>query len=148
MTSIPFFALCERTGKYQARRKLTEAQIIKAAKRLLEGRVCRGAPLTDPDTVKSYLATYYAEHQSETFLCLFADNQHRLLKAEAMFTGTINEALVYPREVVRRCLELNAAAVIFAHNHPSGTTKPSTADRMITERLKEALRLGACPRIA
>ena len=139
MTSIPNFALCEATGKYQARRKLTEDQIIKAAKKLLEGRVCRGAKFTSPTAVKNYLATYYAKHKSEAFLCLFLDNQHRILKVEEMFRGTIDAASIYPREVVRRCLEVNAAAVIFAHNHPSGNAEPSMADRMITTRLKESL---------
>lgn len=141
MTNIPGFALCERTGKYQARRKLTEAQIIKAAQKLLEGRVRRGASLTSPSAVKQYLTTYYAEHKSETFLCLFLDNKHRLLKMEPMFNGTINGAAVYPREVARRCLELNAAAVFFAHNHPSGNNEPSHADRLITGRLKDAMDL-------
>ena len=139
MAAIPNFALCEATGKYQARRKLTEDQIIKAAKKLLEGRVCRGAQLTDPHVVRNYLATYYAKHKSEAFICLFLDNKHRILKVEEMFRGTIDAASIYPREVVRRCLEVNAAAVIFAHNHPSGNTEPSMADRMITAKLKESL---------
>ncbi|WP_022959720.1 RadC family protein [Spongiibacter tropicus] len=139
--SIPNFALCEATGKYQARRALTEDQIIKAAKRLLDGRVCRGATITSSAMVKDYLTAQFAKYPSEAFICLFLDSQHRLLKSEVMFTGTIDSAAVYPREVVRRCLELNAAAVIFAHNHPSGTTKPSFADKRITQRLKEALAL-------
>ena len=137
--NIPFFRLCERTGKYQARRALTDEQIIKAAKKLLDCRVCRGAKLDNPQIVKDYLATYFSRHKAEAFVCLFADNQHRLLKVESMFSGSINSASVHPREVVRRCLELNAAAVIFAHNHPGGTAKPSISDITTTMHLKESL---------
>lgn len=141
MSKIPFFTLCETTGKYQARRQLTEDQIIKAAKKLLDGHVCRGAAITNPAIVKDYLTTHFAKYPNEAFLCLFLDSQHRLLKSEVLFTGTIDSAEVHPREVVRRCLELNAAAVIFAHNHPSGSIKPSHADKSITSRLKDALSL-------
>lgn len=136
---IPNFALCESTGKYQARRALTEDQIIKAAKRLLDSRVSKGKAITSATMVMDYLITYFANYPSEAFVCLFLDSRHHILNVEKLFTGTIDRSSVYPREVVRRCLELNAAAVIFAHNHPSGTLKPSTADLLITERLKEAL---------
>lgn len=139
--SIPNFALCEASGKYQARRKLTEDQIIIAAKRLLEGRVCTGAALNCVQAVKDYLITFYANYPSEAFYCLFLDNQNRLLKGEVLFTGTVNASAVYPREVVRRCIELNAAAVIFAHNHPSGTLKASAADVSITRQLRQAVDL-------
>lgn len=136
---VPYFRLCERTGKYEARRQLSDNEIIKAAKKLLDSRVCRGTPLNRPGIVRDYLITYFSQHKSESFVCIFADNKNRLIAIESLFNGTINQASIYPREVVRRCVELNAAAVIFAHNHPSGDIKPSRADRHITEKLKNAL---------
>jgi DNA repair protein RadC len=75
------------------------------------------------------------------FVCLFLDSGHRVIEYEELFRGTIDGASVYPREVVKRCLQLNAAAVIFAHNHPSGTNEPSQADRQITDKLKAALEM-------
>ena len=75
------------------------------------------------------------------FACLYLDNQHRLIEYKELFRGTIDGASVYPREVVKLCLQLNAAAVIFAHNHPSGINEPSQADRQITDKLKQALAL-------
>ena len=77
--------------------------------------------------------------QREVFACLMLDSRHRLLKFEVLFTGTIDSASVYPREIIKRCLELNAAAVILAHNHPSGMAEPSLADIALTERLKPLL---------
>ncbi|WP_419606150.1 JAB domain-containing protein, partial [Thiolapillus sp.] len=78
---------------------------------------------------------------AEVFACLFLDNRHRIIAFEELFQGTIDGASVYPREVVRRCLHHNAAAVIFSHNHPSGVAEPSHADEQITLRLREALAL-------
>ena len=75
------------------------------------------------------------------FTCLFLDNRHGLISVEDLFHGTIDGASVHPREIVRRCIELNAAAVILAHNHPSGTTQPSQSDLRITQRVKEAVAL-------
>ena len=75
------------------------------------------------------------------FACLFLDNRHRIISNEILFTGTIDGASVYPREVVKRCLQLNAAAIIFSHNHPSGIAEPSQADRQITLKLTQALAL-------
>ena len=114
---IPNFSLCEATGKYQARRPLTEQQIINAAKRILKKRVSRGSAMTSASVTKNYLITCFSEHPSEAFLCLFLDNQHGLIASEELFSGTIDGAAVYPREVVRRCLELNAAAVILSLIH-------------------------------
>lgn len=138
---IANFVLCESTGKYQARRALTESQIIKAAKQILNKHVCKGTQITASGITKDYLTTYFAGEQREVFACIFLDNQHRVLACEALFNGTIDSTAIYPREVVRRCLELNAAAAIFAHNHPSGSVKPSTADKLITKQLSEALLL-------
>ena len=97
--------------------------------------------LENPRAVSQYLCVHYAGHEREVFSCLFLDNRHRLISVEEMFQGTIDGASVHPREVVKRALKLNAAAVILAHNHPSGVAEPSQADELITARLRDALAL-------
>ena len=118
---------------------------IKAAlelgQRYLQETIIRTAPLNSPDTTRDFLISRLRSHQYEAFACIFLDNRHRSITYEELFTGTIDSAYVYPREVVKRCLYHNAAAVIFAHNHPSGIAEPSQADIQITHRLKEALAL-------
>ncbi len=95
--------------------------------------------LTSSAATRDYLRLKFRDCQSEIFSCLFLDNQHHVVKLEELFRGTIDGAAVYPREVVKRCLYHNAAAVILAHNHPSGVAEPSQADIAITEKLKKAL---------
>ncbi len=97
--------------------------------------------LTSPDHTRRYLSSVLRDKCRENFLILFLDNQHRVLSSEIMFEGTIDAASVYPREVVKRSLEINAAALILAHNHPSGVAEPSQADRRITRRICDALAL-------
>jgi len=94
-----------------------------------------------PDESKQYAKLALSEYQFEVFAVLFLDNKHRLISFDKMFFGTINQASVYPREVVRRCLEHNAAAVILMHNHPSGDAKPSDSDINITDKIRDALSL-------
>lgn len=101
----------------------------------------RGEGLTSPELTRDYLRACLRDSPQEQFGCLFMDSQHRVIKYQTLFYGTIDAACVYPREVVKRCLAHNAAAVIFAHNHPSGVAEPSQADRRITERLVSALEL-------
>jgi DNA repair protein RadC len=137
---LPYFVADQR-GRYRARIALTEEQIIKAAVLLLNKHIERGAMLTSPDLVRAYLKTQLRDREHEVFVCLFLDSGHRVIEYEELFRGTIDGASVYPREVVKRCLQLNAAAVIFAHNHPSGTNEPSQADRQITDKLKAALEM-------
>jgi len=120
--------------------------IIKLAISILEDRLKteqseRGDAMTNPDAVKTFLKFNLVRLEHEEFAVMFLDNQHRLIKYESMFRGTIDGASVYSREVAKRALQLNAAAVIFAHNHPSGVSVPSHADKMITSKLKEALNL-------
>jgi DNA repair protein RadC len=141
VAKLPYFKLCEDSGKYRARRDLTPEQIIRAARVALAQRCAPGAPMTDPDTVRDYLTVHYSDKPSEVFTCLFLNNGYRLIAAEDLFYGTINEASIYLRGIARRCLELNAAAVIIAHNHPSGSTSPSCSDRCVTLRALNALRL-------
>lgn len=137
---IPHFVADER-GKYRARTALTEQQIIKAAQALLSNHICRKEPLTSPNETRAWLQMQYRDLEHEVFACMFLDNQHRVIAHEVLFRGTIDGANVYSREVVKRTLQLNAAAVIFIHNHPSGVVTPSPADKFITIKLKQALDL-------
>ena len=97
--------------------------------------------LTSPEATRAYLSAHLRGYSYEVFACLFLDNKHRIIELEELFRGTIDGASVYPREVTKRALHHNAAAVIFAHNHPSGIAEPSQADRLITDKLKQALSL-------
>ena len=114
---------------------------IQEAIGILESRLQASKAFTCPSEVKQFCQLQIAHEKDEHFCCMFLDNQHRLIGFERLFRGTIDGANVYPRVVVRRALELNAAALILTHNHPSGLPKPSTADIKITQRLKEALGL-------
>jgi len=101
----------------------------------------RGESLADPDQAGAYLARKLRPLPHEVFACLFLDTRHRVIAYEELFRGTIDGSEVHPREVARRCLAHNAAAVIFGHNHPSGNPEASAADRAVTARLKQALAL-------
>lgn len=111
------------------------------ARRQLEQSLQRGAALTSPTMTVEYLQTRLRDRQREIFTCLFLDTRHRVIAAEDLFQGSIDGACVYPRVVAERALRLSAAAVIVAHNHPSGVSEPSLADQAITRRLKDALLL-------
>ncbi len=115
--------------------------VLEMSRRHLESTLSRGDALTDAATTKQYLQHRLRAYHHEVFACLFLDNKHRMIAFEELFRGTIDGASVYPREVVKRALAHNAAAVIFAHNHPSGIAEPSQADYAITTRLKSALEL-------
>ncbi|MBI5450161.1 MAG: DNA repair protein RadC [Gammaproteobacteria bacterium] len=110
-------------------------------KRSLEEALREGDTLSTPAQAGDYLKVRLHGLEHEVFTCLFLDNRHRLIRAEEIFRGTISGASVYPREIVKRALVLNAAAVIFAHNHPSGVAEPSSADVALTSRLTQALAL-------
>ncbi len=109
--------------------------------RFLQSACEKGDVISDPNVTRHYLTGRLRGYSREVFACMYLDNQHRLIKYEELFFGTIDGASVHPREVVKRVLKHNAAAVIFAHNHPSGVAEPSQADRRITDRLKSALLL-------
>ena len=100
-----------------------------------------GEAFNSPEAVRAYLTMKLAREESEQFVVMFLDAQNRLIEAETMFCGTLTQASVYPREVVKRALHHNAAAVILAHNHPSGVAEPSQSDRILTDTLKQALSL-------
>ena len=116
-------------------------QVAELHIRYLKRHIQRGDVLQDPDAVRLYLTSKLRDRKAEVFSCVFLDNRHRVIEYEELFHGTIDGASVYPREVVRQAIHHNAAAVILAHNHPSGVAEPSQADERITQRLKEALAL-------
>ena len=119
----------------------TAEQILEAARQAIERKMQRGTSFTSPAAVKEYLRAKLAGFEHEVFAVLFMDTQHRLIEYAEMFRGTIDGASVYPRELVKEALRHNAAAVIVSHNHPSGNPEPSQADKVLTQRLKEALGL-------
>ena len=115
--------------------------VLEMARRHLAEELQRGDALTSPELTRRYLLAQLRDRRHEVFACLLLDSQHRVLKYQELFRGTIDGAAVYPREVVKLALDQGAAAVILAHNHPSGIAEPSQADRAITERLQQALAL-------
>ncbi len=115
--------------------------VLEMGRRHLAEGLKRNSALESPQQVRDYLKARLRHEPHEVFGCLFLDTRHRVLAFEALFHGTIDGASVYPRQVVKRALAHNAAAVILTHNHPSGIAEPSQADRLLTTRLKDALAL-------
>ena len=118
-----------------------EDDVIYEAITIYNRYFARGEKLDSPDKARDLIKLKLAPYEHEVFLCLFLDNQHQVIACEELFRGTIDSASVYPREVVKAALQHNAAALIVAHNHPSGVAEPSVADKAITEKLKQALSL-------
>lgn len=131
-------AFCTTRGLGPAKYAQLQA-VLEMGRRHLGERLQRGIALTSPLETRRYLEACLRDRPHEVFGCVFLDNRHRVLAFEELFRGTLNGATVYPREVVKRALAYNAAAVILVHNHPSGVAEPSQADRSLTARLKEAL---------
>jgi DNA repair protein RadC len=131
---------CRGNGLGDAKYAQLQA-VLEMARRHFKEVLQRGDALTSPDATRAYLSAQLRGYSYEVFACLFLDNQHRIIRLDELFRGTIDGASVYPREVVKQALYHNAAAVIFAHNHPSGISEPSQADKQITEKLKQALAL-------
>ncbi|MGQ0697948.1 MAG: RadC family protein [Panacagrimonas sp.] len=131
---------CEARGLGQAKYVQLQA-VIEMGRRVLAEDLKSRDVLSDPASTRRYLSAWLRDRDREVFAALFLDSQHRILAAEELSHGTLDATSVYPREVVKRALGLGAAAVIFAHNHPSGVAEPSAADRMLTDRLKQALAL-------
>lgn len=128
-------------GTYTLSELPTAEEVLALASQILAGRVQHGALLSDPDIAGQYMQLQLAHETREVFMVAFLDARNRVIACEAMFFGTIDGAEVHPREVVKRALEHNCAAALVSHNHPSGSLEPSSADRAVTQRLKEALRL-------
>jgi len=131
---------CEVPGLGRAKFAQLQA-VLEMGRRHLAEQFDRGSPLLSPEHTARYLQSRLRDYPYEVFAVLFLDNRHRVLAFEELFRGTVDGASVHPREVVRRALALNSAAVIFSHNHPSGIAEPSEADQRITTRLREALAL-------
>lgn len=123
-------------------RRRGDATILRAMA-ILERRLREpGEPLASPGQVRAFLMLHLAELEHEAFVGLFLDAQNRLIEARELARGTLTQASVFPREVLKEALRLNAAAVLFAHNHPSGCAEPSNADELLTQSLKSALALA------
>ncbi len=130
------------TSEVEADRIVQENRVIDEALHILDRRLfTRGPELTSPNAVACFLKLQLAQQEHEVFGVVFLDTKHRVLAFEVLFHGSIDGASVYPRQVVKRSLAHNAACAILVHNHPSGCTEPSQADRTLTARLKEALAL-------
>ena len=115
--------------------------VLEMARRALREKLERGSALCSPQAVRDYLRLKLQDRPHEVFVGVFLDAQNRVLAVEEMFRGTLTQTSVYPREVVKRALAHNAAAMIFAHNHPSGIAEPSRSDEALTQALKQALAL-------
>lgn len=121
---------------------ISEGEVVAKALEIIERRLRKpGAVVDSSQVVKDYLTIKLAELEHEVFAALFLDGQHRVIQYTEMFRGTLTQTSVYPREVVKEALRINAGAVIFAHNHPSGMAEPSRADEALTKTLKDALAL-------
>ena len=130
-----------RTPGLGAARRARLAASVEIVRRASREALARGAALTSPEAVRDYLRVLLAARPCEVFVVLFLDSQHRLIAADELFRGTLAQTSVYPREVVKAALAHNAAAVILAHNHPSGLAEPSRADELLTQALQSALAL-------
>ena len=131
---------CDRHGLGEASYALFQA-VLEIGRRYLQAEISRTDCFDNPAATRRFLASRLRHLPHEVFACLMLDNRHRLISFEELFRGTIDGASVQPREVVRRALTHNAAAMILAHNHPSGVAEPSDADRRITRHIREALDL-------
>ena len=133
-------SFCQIQGLGTAKYSQLQA-VLEIARRHLQERMQQRDVLNSPQQTRDYLQLHIGSRTREVFACLFLDNRHRVIAYEELFQGTIDGASVHPREVVRRAMAHNAAALILAHNHPSGVAEPSQADRRITQRLRDALAL-------
>ena len=132
--------ICEAPGLGPAKYAQLKA-VMEMAARALKEDMKSGDALSSPAAVRSYLSLLLKDKPHEEFWAVFLDAQNRAIQAEMLFRGTLTQTSVYPREVVKRALSHNAAAVILAHNHPSGVAEPSQSDRLLTDALKQALAL-------
>ena len=127
--------------RYKLTGNTTEQDVLAAAEGILGERLKRQGSIGSPTDANDFLRMRLGALSHEEFHILWLDNRHRIIDCQKLFTGTIDGASIYPREVVRAALSVNACAAILAHNHPSGIAEPSAADRAITDELRDALRL-------
>ncbi|SFW11382.1 DNA repair protein RadC [Nitrosovibrio sp. Nv17] len=133
-------AFCQVPGLGPAKYAQLQA-VLEMARRALAERLKTGDAMDSPEVVRNYLRLLLGGRQHEVFMGIFLDTRHHAIASEELFRGTLAQTSVYPREVVKRALHYNAAAIIFAHNHPSGVAEPSRADEILTQSLKQALAL-------
>lgn len=133
-------SFCSKPGLGISRYAQLQA-VMELSKRFLHRQLTEQSVITRPELTALYLQNVFSGYEREAFFVLFLDNQHRVIRSEEMFSGTINCVDVYPREIVRGALKVNAVALILAHNHPSGIAEPSAADRVLTERVVKACAL-------
>jgi DNA repair protein RadC len=138
ISSVAALLVRDADGQYRA---ALPDEVLSQARRVLSQRVRRGAEMSSPQAVKDYLRLEIGLLEHEVFCALFLDAQHRIIVFKQMFRGSVSQTSVYPREVVKEALGCNAAAVVLAHNHPSGAVEPSRADEYLTQSLKVALAL-------
>lgn len=138
LLTISHAKFCEISGLGTAKYAQLQAA-LEIGRRYLQETLIRDDVLKNPTTTRQYLTAKLRHYQREVFACLYLDNRHRVISFDELFFGSVDNATVYPREIVKRALEHNAAAVIFAHNHPSGIAEPSQADRSLTAQLIKAL---------
>lgn len=127
--------------RYKLDNETTEQDVLAAAEGILKGRLQRQGSIGSPTDANDFLRMRLGGLSHEEFHVLWLDNRHRIIDCQKLFSGTVDGASIYPREVVRAALNVNACAAILAHNHPSGVAEPSAADRAITSELRDALRL-------
>jgi DNA repair protein RadC len=126
---------------YVTHEPLTANQVLEKAAEILSSKFSRKGHLNSPQATRDFLVCKLAGNQREVFALLLLDSNHRLIEYRELFYGTIDSASVYPREIIKVVLEVNAASVILCHNHPSGDTEPSVSDKRLTKRIIEALAL-------
>lgn len=138
MQSTPALYVRSRSRRYE---QADPEQVLEAARLIVDARMQRGMSFKDPTAACNFFRDKLASREREVFVAAMLDTRHRLIDYVELFFGTVDGAEVHPREVVKHALRQNAAAVIVAHNHPSGEIEPSAADRAVTARLKQALAL-------
>jgi len=134
-------AIKQDSGDYLITNPISLTDLCALTAQLLENQFKRSETITSSTKTISFLQAKLALKEHEVFSVMYLDSQHGMIAFEELFTGTIDKASVYPRELMKRCLHHNAAAIILAHNHPSGIPEPSASDKTITSRLEEALKL-------
>jgi len=135
---MSMFYVKEKSGKY---RLAPAKEVLREANRLCDGRLERGALILSSADAKTAIGYRLRNKQREVNACLFLDSSYRVLAFKEMFQGTINRCAVYHREIIKECLRLNAAAIILAHNHPSGDSKPSVEDIALTKVMRDILQI-------
>jgi DNA repair protein RadC len=135
------FEMSDNSGLYRVNGEVSTEDILKMANQIVSQRLAKGETIAHPLDVRLYLTSHLADQDKEVFSVIFMDNKHKIIAFDCMFTGSINNITVYPREVMKTALKYNASALILVHNHPSGDPQPSREDIDITIKLKNLLKV-------